>query len=150
MPEMRDRVEFAVRPGQLVIHRARCPQGCDLMAPERPIGGQPSIRVRLHHLGASGLIYLDPVYGSHENISEIEIPAGGIVELSCPHCGVSLKDPQATCPQCSAPMFRLFLPEGGFVEACLRNHCFHHRLHVVTETQMMQRMFDELGMDAFL
>jgi len=95
-------------------------------------------------------MHLDPVYGSHDNAAEIEIPESAVVELACPSCGVSLRDPESKCAQCAAPMFLLRLPGGGFVEACLRNRCLHHRLHLVTGEQMMQRMFDELGMDAFL
>jgi len=150
MPEMRDRVEFAVPPGQIVVHRATCPRGCPLMAKDHPIHGHPSIRVRVRHEGRTGLLYLDPVYGSHDNESELEVPANAIAELSCPSCGTSLRHPEMTCALCAAPMFLLHLPGGGFVEACLRNRCFQHRLHVVTGEQVMQQMFDRIGMDSFL
>jgi hypothetical protein len=150
MPEMRDRVEFAVPPGRIVVRRASCPKGCDLMAADHPIHGHPSIRVRVEYAGGRGEMHLDPLYGGHDNVSAVEIPAGALAEFSCPRCGVSLRDPEAKCAQCAAPMFLLHLPRGGFVEACLRNGCLHHRLHLVTGEQMMQRMFDELGMDAFL
>jgi hypothetical protein len=150
MPEMRDRVEFALPPGRLVVRHATCPRGCDLMDAEHPIHGHPSIAVRATHEGRTGRIFLDPVYGGHDNLAEIEVPATGVAEFACPGCGVSLRHPDTTCAQCAAPMFLLHLPGGGFVEACLRNGCFQHRLRVVTGEQVMQQLFDRIGMDAFL
>jgi len=150
MPEMRDRVELMVPHGQLVVRHARCPQGCNLMNAEHPIHEYPSIHVKATYQGRSGSIYLDPVYGRHDNIAEIEIPDGEIVEFSCPHCNTSLSDPERTCSRCSAGVFSLQLPKGGSVEACRRNGCPGHRLEIITGEQAMQRAFDELGMDAFL
>lgn len=150
MTEMRERVEFTVSPGQLVVRHATCPKGCDLMDPARPIHGHPSIAVRIEHEGRTGGMYLDPVYGSHDNQCELEVPAGAVAEFSCTKCGTSLRQPEKTCTACSAPMFLLHLPGGGFVEACLRNRCFQHRLQVVTGEQVMRQIFDRIGMDAFL
>ena len=150
MPEMRHRVEIMVPQGKLLVRNARCPKGCNLMDPDHLIHDHASIHVKAAAGGQSGSVYLDPMYGSYENLSEVNVPPGEVVEFSCPHCGVSLTDPDATCAKCSAPMFVLHLPKGGFIEACERNGCSNHRLQIVTGEQAMQRAFDELGMDAFL
>jgi hypothetical protein len=150
MSEINDRLEFMVPSGKLVIGHARCPKGCDLMAPERRIHGHPSIHVRATQGGRSCSIYLDPVYGLHENTSEIQVPEGETAAFSCPRCGASLAERDVTCSECAGPMFVLHLPEGGTVEACRRNGCPGHRLRIVTGEQHMQRLFDDLGMDSFL
>ncbi len=148
--QKRERLEVEVPSGKVVISMATCPNGCDLMDHSVQIKGHASIRLEFEYEGKRGPIYLDPVYGGHENVCEEEIPVGAVVEFYCPHCGVSLKDPGATCQDCGAPMFALSLPRGGFVEACQRNGCFFHKLRIVTGEDMMQRLFDDIGMDSFL
>lgn len=150
MSEINDRLELVLPRGKLVIGQVYCPHGCSLIAPYKKIHGHPSIHLRATHQGRSGSIYLDPVSGMHDNISEIEVPPGEVVEFSCPYCGVSLNDPDMTCNECAGPMFALRLPEGAVVEACRRNGCPGHRLRVITGEQLMQRLFDSLGMDSVL
>ena len=60
------------------------------------------------------------------------------------------RDPDTNCAKCSAPMFMLHLPKGSYVEACQRAGCVHHKMRIVTGEQLMQRLFDDVGMDAFL
>lgn len=146
----RDRIELAVPPGLLVVRHARCPNGCDLMDSQKPIHDKPSIHLAYELEGRRGDMYIDPVYGSHDNIFDAEIPKGSLPNFHCPHCSVSLKESGATCSACSAPMFALHLPEGGQIEACQRIGCFSHRLRIVTGEQQMRQLFDDLGMDSFL
>ena len=150
MSEINDRLEIAIPSGKLVIGHVRCPKGCDLMAPEKRIHGHPSIHVEFRFQDQRGSTYLDPVYGLHENISDAGIPTGEVAEFSCPKCGASLAESDVTCSECAGPMLVLHLPEGGSLEACRRKGCPGHRLRIVTGEQMMQRLFDELGMDSFL
>jgi hypothetical protein len=150
MSEINDRLEILIPQGRLVIGHAHCPQGCDLMAPEQRIHGHPAIHVRASYRGKTGSVFLDPVYGLHENISQIEVPEREVVDFACPRCGTSLADPQITCAECAGPAFVLHLPEGSSVEACRRNGCPGHRLRIVTGEQQMQRIFDDIGMDALL
>jgi hypothetical protein len=145
-----ERIEIEVPQGKIVVRHARCPEGCNLMDPDVKIHGHPSIHLIVAHQGRKGDIHLDPIYGSFDNISEVELEPSDIVELYCPNCGISLRDPDAACAKCSAPMFMLHLPEGSFVEACQRNGCAHHRLRIVTGEQLMQRLFDAEGMDSYL
>lgn len=150
MADKRDRIELEVGQGQLVVGHAKCPAGCDLMDPSIQFHGHPSIRLAFTYHGKPGIIHLDPVYGQYEKKSDPEVPEGEVVAFSCPHCGITLEEPDATCTKCNAPMFSLNLPHGGFVEACERNGCVHHTMRLVTGAQLMQRMFDELGMDSYL
>ena len=150
MSDCPNKVEFQVPRGKLIVRHAKCPNGCDLMDEDVQIHGHPSIQVRLSFAGGEGQINLDPVYGKYENIAEAEVPDGTIVELACPGCGVSLKDAELKCSTCSAPTFALHLPGGGVVEGCLRMGCPAHSMRIVTGEQVMQRIFDETGMDAFL
>jgi len=150
MSEINDRLELVIPHGKLVVGQAYCPNGCSLMAPARRIHGHPAIHLRATYQQRSGSIYLDPVCGLHDNISEIEVPPREVVEFACPYCGISLDDPDVTCSECAGSMFALRLPEGAHVEACRRNGCPGHRLRVITGEQLMQRLFDSLGMDSIL
>ncbi len=145
-----DRIEFEVPAGKLVVQHATCPAGCSLMDPKVKIHDHPSIHLAYTYGAIHGHIHLDPVYGSFDNVSDREIPRGTVVSFTCPSCGVSLTDLESTCSRCTAPMFMLNLPKGNFVEGCQRSGCFHHKLHIVTGEQLMQRMFDDLGMDSYL
>ena len=93
----KERIEIEIPAKAVAIQHAHCPNGCDLMEPRVKIGGYASVRARLRYGDKEGDIYLDPRYGSFENISEVDVPEGEIVELFCPHCGVSLKDEHQRC-----------------------------------------------------
>ena len=145
-----ERIEVSVPRGRITIRSARCPAGCDLMAPDTPIHDHPSIGVRMLHGKRKGMIHLDPTYGSYENKSDLDVPDGEEVEFACPHCGVSLVDREERCPSCSAHMFVLHLPGGAIVEGCLRKGCTHHTLRLVDLDAQILRMYgDEAGGPAF-
>jgi len=150
MTDKRERIELEVASGALVVQRAACPAGCDLMDPKVTIHDHASIHLAYAFEGVQGHIHLDPVYGSFDNVCDREIPKGTVVSFTCPSCGVSLTDTGASCSRCTAPMFMLHLPKGNFVEGCQRSGCYNHKLHIVTGEQMMQRLFDDLGMDSYL
>ncbi len=150
MSKKPNRIEIEVPEGKIVVRHAHCPTGCDLMDPDVTIHDHASIHVAFEIEGQKGRIHLDPVYGSHDNISAPEVSKGSVVHFSCPHCGVSLEEEDAICADCSAPMFMLHLPGGNFVEACERNGCGRHRLRIVSGEQMMQRLFDDIGQDSYL
>ncbi|MBN1825110.1 MAG: hypothetical protein JW958_02510 [Candidatus Eisenbacteria bacterium] len=147
MSEQRDdRIEVRIPRGKITIRSAHCPSGCDLMAPDAPVHGHPSIAVRILHGGREGTLHLDPTYGSYDNICDLEIPDGAEVEFACPHCGVSLVDRDEHCPSCSAHMFVLHLPREAIVEGCLRKGCAAHTLRLVDLDEQILRMYgDETG-----
>ncbi len=145
-----EKVEVTVPAAALVIRHARCPNGCLLMSPEVPIGGHPSIHVRVRQGGREGDVYLDPAYGSFNHRSDIEIAEGSVVSFSCPQCGVSLEEPDRFCGTCSAPLFVMHLPRGGRIEGCTRKGCFAHRLEVIDLGAQLLRLFEETQMDEYL
>ncbi len=146
MTDKNERVEIQIPSASVTVADVRCPNGCDLMVPDRPIHGHPSIGVRISFGEKSGMIYLDPAYGSFDNQCDVEIPEGEVVRFDCPHCGASLLDEEEICQTCSAPLFTLHLPKGGIVEGCLRKGCFYHRLRIVDLDAQFVRLYkDELS-----
>jgi len=145
-----ERVEIEVPPGTLFVRHARCPAGCDLMDLGVPIHGKASIHLVYRHPGGDGHIHMDPFYGRYDNVLEKKLADGAVVEFLCPGCGVSLQSPGDRCGVCSAPMFMLHLPHGGFIEGCERKACFHHKLRLVSGEEEMQRLFDRLVTDNYL
>lgn len=121
-------VELEIPTRAIRIKNAMCVNGHSLMDETNLINGHPSITVLAKYADQEGLIHLDPVYGSFQNVWEITVPRDECVELFCPHCKVSLSEHGQICDECLAPMFALYLPHGGMVEACLRNGCHHHTL----------------------
>ena len=122
------------------IQNAHCPNGCNLMSENVKINGLNAIAVKVQWKGKAGMLYLDPEFGSYENISEIEVPKDEIVDFVCPHCGVSLRQEHDLCRSCSAPTFAMELPGEGQVIGCLRKGCFEHTLKIESFAAMQLRM----------
>ena len=150
MKKSKEKIELEVPAKTLHIIHAKCQNGCDLMDTSVTINGFPSILVTVKYKKQEGKINIDPVYGSFENIWEFDVPAGEIVELHCPKCGVSLTEKSETCNVCTAPMFVLHLPQSAIIEACLRKGCFEHTLKLVQPEDLLKRLFDEHMLDAYL
>jgi len=143
-------IEIAVPEGSLCIQNARCPKGCDLMDAGVRFQGQPSIFLTYRYEGREGQIHLNPFYGRFEKIAEFEVLDGAVVDILCPHCGTDLRDAEETCHVCSAPMFALQLPKGGYVQACSRTGCFHHRMNLMDIESIYERMIQDHMLDAYL
>jgi len=145
-----DKVEITIPSASLIVGHARCPNGHLLMAPDVTIGGHPSIHVKAKFGSQEGDLYMDPIYGSFDHQTELDIKHGTQVNLFCPECGISLLEDGLICNTCSAPMFSMQLPRGGSVEGCTRKGCFSHRLEVVDLEAQLLRLYEETQMDAFL
>lgn len=143
-------IELSIPSKSIHIGHARCPQGCDLMDPKTPINGFPSIMVEVAWGDHFGLLHMDPVYGSYNNISQVNMPLGEIAAFACPHCGASLQSDHDSCSICSAPMFALQLPKGGIVVGCLRNGCKNHALRLISGEELMKGLFETRIMDNYL
>ncbi|MDZ7315096.1 MAG: hypothetical protein ONA69_07305 [candidate division KSB1 bacterium] len=139
-------VEIEIPSKSLRVRHAMCPNKHNLMDEEHLINGYPSITVLARYGDKEGLIHLDPVYGSFTNIYEIDLPEGECVELFCPTCRVSLSEHGQICDECLAPMFAIYLPHGGMIDACLRVGCHHHMLRFTDSEEIAKRLLDE---DAF-
>lgn len=138
-----DNIEIVLPRTRVTVTEAKCPEGCSLMTKERLIGGHPSVGVRFSYGDVSDMIYLDPRYGSFENVCHVEIPDQQVVEFHCPHCGTSLADEEERCLTCSTPLFALHLPGGGIVEGCLRKGCGFHKLQIVDLDARFARLYGE-------
>jgi two-component system NtrC family sensor kinase len=113
--------------GILQIKRALCRKRHDLVDRKIKIDGKPAISMRFRDGDTTGLIHLDPMYGSHHHrLNGLpELRQG--VDLQCPDCSVSLLAEDESCPDCGAPIYAFEVPLKGMVQGCLRESCgWHH------------------------
>lgn len=136
-------VELEIPTKSIRIRHAMCINGHSLMDEVATINGYPSVTVLAKYQDKEGLIHLDPVYGSFQNLWEITVPKDECVELFCPHCQVTLAEHGQICDECLAPMFAIYLPHGGLVEACLRNGCHHHALKFTDSEEIGKKLLEE-------
>jgi two-component system NtrC family sensor kinase len=109
--------------GVLQIKRAQCRRRHDLVDRKVRIGDKPAITMSYVKDDQSGLIYLDPMYGSGEHrLGDMPGIDEG-VDLQCPECQASLLAEGERCPQCEAPIFAIEVPLKGMVYGCLREGC---------------------------
>ena len=83
-------VEINISPKELHIEHPTCSRGHSLKCDKVKIHNFSSIKVKAKANGEEGFMYIDPIYGSFDNIIEgMKIPDGVIVELFCPECDES-------------------------------------------------------------
>lgn len=99
----------------------------NLMDPEYVIDGYPPIRVTMSFGTTYGWVALSSLYGSHNILSEPEIPPGIIVHIFCPHCHAEMIG-GAKCGECGSPMVPMIVRGGGVVQICARRGCKGHIL----------------------
>ena len=144
-------IEVEIPSQTLHVHHTSCPKGHSLRDDKVKIHGDAAIKVNIKCKGKEGVLYLDPVYGSYDNIEEgVVIAKGDIVEMFCPKCGISLKDPADTCQSCSAPLFIFHLPKGGIVEGCMRKGCMYHKMKIVDAEKQVSRLFENSTLESYL
>jgi len=137
-------VEFDFDPNGLHIEHPTCSKGHSLRCDKVKIHNYPSIKVKAKVNDERGFIYIDPIYGSFDNIIEgLNFPEGSVAELFCPECEESLADPSDSCKICSSPMFIFHLPNKSIVEGCLKMGCMFHQLKIVDVDQQITRLFEE-------
>jgi len=113
--------------GVLQIKRALCPKRHDLVDRKVQIDSKPAISMRFRNKKDTGIIHLNPMYGSSKHLlGDMPVLEAG-VELLCPDCSVSLISEGETCPKCGAPIYAFEVPLKGLVQGCLRNGCGWHR-----------------------
>jgi hypothetical protein len=148
--KQRETIEIKVPSKAVRISHATCPEGHSLMNTEHKINGYPSIGVRVRYKDQTGLIYLDPVYGSFKNVYEIKVPENEVVEFFCPTCETSLTYYNHVCQNCKAPMFDIKLPHEGIVAGCLRNGCHFHMLKLADGEKLLKALDEEGTLDSFV
>ena len=109
--------------GVLQIKTAVCRKRHELVDRKFEIDGKPAVTMRFHHKENTGLIHLDPVYGSQEHLLNGMPPIDKGVELQCPECSTSLMAEGESCPECGAPIYAFEVPLRGLVRGCLKPGC---------------------------
>lgn len=87
--EQVEHVELLRDDGTLVvITRALCPMGHDLILPENPsFDGYPGIALQVASGDTKGLVYLSPFHGDRRKQGlKDDVGAGATCEISCPVC----------------------------------------------------------------
>ncbi len=144
-------VELEISSKSVNVQHAHCQNGHSLMDPSVKINGFPAIKVKVKAKDQEGVLYLDPVYGSYNNIEKgITILKGTVVEMFCPECGESLSDDSEVCQICSSPMFVFHLPKESIIEGCLKKGCMFHKLKIVDGEHQMERLFENSTLESFL
>ena len=123
---------ISLRPaGVLQIKRALCRKRHDLVDRKIQIDGKPAISMRYRKNKDTGMIYLNPMYGSNQHrLGDMPALEEG-VELMCPDCSASLIAEGETCPKCGSPIYTYEVPLKGLVQGCLRDGCGWHRWELV-------------------
>ena len=107
----------------LQIKRALCPKRHDLVDRKVRIDAKPAISMRFRKNGHTGLIHINPLYGSGEHrLGDMPAFEEG-VELLCPDCSASLIAEGERCPSCGSPVYTFEVPLKGLVQGCLRDGC---------------------------
>jgi hypothetical protein len=137
-------IEVDISKHPLYVQHPTCSKGHSLSCETVKIHDYPSIKVKARYNDNEGFIYIDPIYGSFDNIIEgMHVPEGELLELFCPECGESLTSQGETCQVCLSPMFVFHLPNNGIVEGCLKKGCMFHKLKIVDGEEQVARLFEE-------
>jgi two-component system NtrC family sensor kinase len=113
--------------GVLQIKTAVCRKRHELVDRKFEVDGRPAITMSYRSEEQTGLIHLNPMYGSGGHHLGGMPPIGDGVELQCPQCSTSLMAEGESCPDCSAPVYVFEVPLKGLVQGCLRDGCGWHR-----------------------
>ena len=90
-----------------------------------------------------GAITLSAIFGDYTLESEMEIPAGAIMEFRCPRCEASVMLP-SSCKLCKAPMASLNLETDGYIEFCSRRGCKGHAVGGVGDIDQMMNLMNRM------
>jgi len=119
---------ISVRPAGVVhIKTAVCRKRHELVDRKFDIDARPAITMRFRKQEETGLIHLNPIYGSDEHNLNDMPPMKEGVELLCPECSTSLISEDELCPKCGAPIYVFEVPLKGLVQGCLQEGCGWHR-----------------------
>jgi two-component system NtrC family sensor kinase len=100
------------------IKNAGCGRAHSLIDPQHKIGGMSSIKMKIKSNGNEGFVHLDPVYGLNRHYFGVSFDQNVANHLSCPTCDISLIDKTVKCPECGGPVYKIQVPNQGFVEGC--------------------------------
>lgn len=112
--------------GILQIKRALCPKRHDLVDRKVQIDAKPAISMRYRQHKQTGIIHLNPMYGSTDHRLNGMPSLDESVELLCPDCSTSLIVEGELCPKCGSPIYAFEVPLKGLVKGCLHDDCGWH------------------------
>lgn len=105
------------------IKKATCTKNHSLVDEEIRIDGLPALRIKAVTGSQENIIYIDPVYGKHQNIyGEFDIK-NIQYRLLCPDCNVPLTNDREVCPECGLPVYAIIIPGQGQLEGCINPAC---------------------------
>lgn len=104
--------------GIIQIKKAVCPKNHTLIDPQHKIGGFNSLQLKIKTENNEGFINLDPIYGKDRHYYGIAIEHGDVLNISCPTCDISLIDRNKKCPICGGPVYKIPIPNQGYLEGC--------------------------------
>jgi two-component system NtrC family sensor kinase len=107
----------------LQIKRALCRKRHDLVDRKIQIDGKPAITMRFRSKKQTGLIHLNPMYGSDEHQLNDMPEVDADLDLQCPDCSTSLIAEGESCPECGSPIYSFEVPLKGLVQGCLDKGC---------------------------
>ncbi len=137
-------IEIDVSKRPLHLEHPTCSKGHTLRCDNVKIHDYASIKVVARFKENSGFIYIDPIYGSFDNIIEgMHVPEGEVIELFCPECDEKLLAPTDTCQVCLSPMFLFHLPNNSIIEGCMQKGCMFHKLKIIDAEEQVARLFEE-------
>lgn len=100
------------------IKSAVCNKNHSLIDPQYKIGGMPSLKMKIKSNENEGFVHLDPVYGLNRHYFGVNFDNNSANHLSCPTCDISLIDKNQICPECGGPVYKIQIPNQGFLEGC--------------------------------
>jgi len=113
--------------GVLQIKRALCRKRHDLVDRKIQIDARPAISMRYRKKKETGLIHLNPMYGSSKHQLNGMPDFDEDVDLMCPDCSASLIVEGELCPDCGSRIYAFEVPLKGLVQGCLKEGCGWHR-----------------------
>jgi hypothetical protein len=137
-----EKLTVEIPPESVCVRGAECPKGHTLMDVDRPMGGVPSIHLKVVAGAGEGDLHLNAWYGNFEYSSTLDIKKGEVCDVLCPECRTSLRSDDEHCVFCGAPMFSFALPKGGVIAACAREGCHNHKLKIVDLSAQLAQLFD--------
>jgi len=109
--------------GILQIKTAVCRKRHELVDRKFEVDGKPAITMRFRKGEQTGLIHLDPMYGSNKHHFNGMPRLNEGADLQCPECSTSLIAEGESCPRCGDPTYAFEVPLKGLVKGCIRKDC---------------------------
>jgi two-component system NtrC family sensor kinase len=104
--------------GNTQIKNAVCQKNHNLIDPDYKINGISSLKLKIKANGNEGFIHLDPIYGGSRHYFGFNLDKNSSINLSCPVCDLTFIDKNQQCPKCGGAVYKIIIPNKGFLEGC--------------------------------